>query len=164
MNYKKLILIYFVFFLFGCVPQYKYELIKYKNSSTSSEQAKAICKPRAELEAIKAKNYAKDKIDREKNRVTGYNCNSNINTQTNSNINSYGYNYANISSRSNGYDSTNCTARTAGYGGGWAAGALAAMNSADIRNTYNNTKESVFNGCLAEYGYGVKKTCIKNCN
>ncbi len=62
MNYKKLILIYFIFFLSGCFPQYKYELIKYENSSVSSEQAKAICKPRAELEAIKAKNYAKDKV------------------------------------------------------------------------------------------------------
>ncbi len=164
MNYKKLILIYFIFFLSGCFPQYKYELIKYENSSVSSEQAKAICKPRAELEAIKAKNYAKDKVDREKNRVTGYNCKSNINEKINSNINSYSYNYANISTRSNGYGSTNCTAETAGYGGGWAAGALAAMNSSSIRDAYYNTKESVFNGCLAEYGYGVKKTCIKNCN
>jgi len=126
------------------VPQYSLRPYSIsKAPSMSAEQAWAMCAPRAELEGKRARQAMQQRNAAERDRVTGYNC------QTKQSPYSYGGNTYN----------SDCTAQTQGSGG-FAGGFAAGMAEG---NAYSSTRDMVFQSCMAEAGWGLKSVCVQNC-
>jgi hypothetical protein len=137
--------------LVGCAPLPRYELRHTafsSNPSTPLEQAKAICRPRAQLAANQARSQASAQVHAEQNQVTGYNCTT--------------QNYG-------GQANTNCTPQTGSGGGG--GGRLAAIGgvatgfeqAGRADRAYTDTGNTVFTACMAEQGWRSDRVCVENC-
>ena len=122
-------------------PQYSVRPYALTNNPAMPEQqAKAVCLPKAELAAERARAEAEQNVASQNNRVTGYSCQNNY----------YG----------DGYGTSNCRSQTQG-GGGFVGGYLAGERE---RNAYLNTGKMVLQSCMAQYGWGLKSVCVRNCN
>ena len=103
------------------------------------QQAKAVCLPKAELAAERARADAEQNIAAQNNRVTGYNCQNNY---------------------VGGYGTSTCRPLTQGNGG-FAGGYL---EGKEVQNAYLSTGKMVLQSCMAQYGWGLRSVCVSNCN
>jgi len=128
--------------LSGCaLPRYQTRLVSITdNPSAPSEQAAAICGPRAQMAYQRAASEAKQRIVQSQTQAPTYNCNTSGNVQGGGQYNS----------------STNCTQNPT-Y--------PVAVSDYDyrVKSAGNNARDVVLSGCLAEYGWRAEQYCVQNC-
>lgn len=123
----------------GCAtPRYQNRIFPLSSSpSVPLEQAKAICGPRATIAAQQAANNARAAS----HNAQPYKCDSSQNGV-------------------GGYSTTCNQEAPSGLGGGLMA--LADSNTAN--DAGRRAGEIVVKGCMAEYGWGMQRRCVENCN
>ncbi len=124
----------------GQQPVYGYRLVAFGVPATEKQQAIAICEPRAELAARRARDQQQEAADRRSDRNASISCNASFNGP---------------------FGNATCTKQKSG--GGFIGGVMQAQAERNVQDAYTQTHRLELSSCYAEFGYSMKTECVSNC-